>query len=343
MKSTIHFLPAIFALVLAATIASAHHNSSAVFDLETEIAIGGIIEDYEWRNPHLYFYIATTNEAGEEMTWRVEAGPLAIMKRLGWARDSLVEGDKIEITANPSRNPAKQSAFLVSVKSAGSVLPSFRRAESFAILTGNDQVEVESTDNIFGTWVTLIDPEGDNWIDEPSESLPLTEQGAAAIEAFDEATMHPGLTCTPFTAPAIMVVPDTKSIEDNGDTIRLRADFDNVDRTVHMNANAQQGDSALQGHSIGRWEDKVLVVETTGFADHNSGSAFGLPSGPNKKLVESFALNPDGKSLTYRFEFEDSDYLSEPYTGEVQWAYRPNLEYTSEECDLENSRLFLKD
>ncbi len=330
------------ALVLTATVASAHHNSGAVFDLETEIVIAGVIEDYEWRNPHLYFYIATTNETGDEMIWRIEAGPLAIMKRLGWTRDSLLEGDTIEITANPPRNPSRQSAFLVSVKSARTILPSFRRAESFAILTGNDQVEVDSTGDIFGTWVTLIDPEGEFWVDEPS-LLPLTGQGVTALEAFDEATMHPGLTCTPFTAPAIMVFPDTKSIEDNGHTIRLRADFDNVDRVVHMNTDAQPGDSALQGHSVGKWEGSVLVVETTGFADHNSGNGFGLPSGSNKKLVERFALNPDGKGLTYRFEFADSDYLSEPYAGEVQWAYRPNLEYTSEECDLENSRLFLKD
>jgi hypothetical protein len=328
-------------LFVAAT-AIAHHNSGAVFDLETEVTIAGVIEKYEWRNPHLYFYVATSDNAGASITWRVEAGPLALMKRLGWTRDSLVEGDKIEISANPSRNPERHSAFLVSVKSARSMLPSFRRAESFAILTGQDQPDVESTDNIFGTWVTLINPESEFWVDDPSV-LPLIEKGVAALEAFDEATMHPGLTCTPFTAPAIMVVPDTKSIEDNGDTIRIRADFDNVDRVVHLTGKDEQSGRVLQGQSFGRWEDNVLVVETAGFADHDSGNGFGLSSGPKKHLLERFSLNPDGKSLNYWFEFEDSDYLSESYSGEVQWAYRPGLEYTSEECDLENSRLFLED
>ena len=331
------------ACLFIATIAMAHHNSGAVFDLKTEVTIAGVIEKYEWRNPHLYFYIGTSDEAGANATWRIEAGPLAIMKRLGWTRDSLVKGDKIEITANPSRNPSKQSAFLVSVKSGRNMLPSFRNPEeSLPILTGRDPLKVEKATGIFGTWVTLVDLESDNWVDEPTK-LPLSDQGIAAYEAFDEATMHPGLTCTPFTAPAIMVVPDTKSIENNGDTIRIRADFDNVDRVVHVTGKDEQSGPVLQGHSVGRWDEYVLVVETTGFADHNSGNGFGLPSGSKKKLVERFALNPDGQGLTYRFEFEDPDYLSESYSGEVQWAYRPGLEYTSEECDLENSRLFLKD
>ena len=161
------------ACLFIATIAMAHHNSGAVFDLKTEVTIAGVIEKYEWRNPHLYFYIATSDEAGANATWRIEAGPLAIMKRLGWTRDSLVKGDKIEITANPSRNPSKQSAFLVSVQSGRIRLPSFRNSEeSLPILTGRDSLKVEKATGIFGTWVTLVDLEGDNWVDEPTK-LPL--------------------------------------------------------------------------------------------------------------------------------------------------------------------------
>ena len=60
-------------------------------------------------------------------------------------------------------------------------------------------------------------------------------------------------------------------------------------------------------------------------------------------LHEELELSAGGKSLTYRFTLEDPEFLTEPLSGEAQWTYRPDLEYESLECDLENSRLFLTD
>jgi len=98
-----------------------------------------------------------------------------------------------------------------------------------------------------------------------------------------------------------------------------------------------------QGHSIGRREGEVLVVDTTHFAEHRSGAARGIPSGSQKHLVERFELNPDRTSMTYRFVLEDSGHLSAPVTGEVQSMYRPDVEFAPVACDLENARRFVGD
>jgi hypothetical protein len=111
-----------------------------------------------------------------------------------------------------------------------------------------------------------------------------------------------------------------------------------MDSTTHDEAPASH-----HGHSIGRWAGDALIVETERFADHRMGNAFMLTSGPDKRLVEQFELGPDGDALTYTFELSDPAYLAEPITGEVRWAYRPDLELASVDCNIENARRYLEE
>ena len=87
----------------------------------------------------------------------------------------------------------------------------------------------------------------------------------------------------------------------------------------------------------------MLIVDTSHFGDHRNGNARGLSSGSRKHLVERFELDADGKSLTYRFELEDLEYLAAPVTGEMRWAYRPDLEFAPIACELDNARRFITD
>ena len=66
----------------------------------------------------------------------------------------------------------------------------------------------------------------------------------------------------------------------------------------------------------------------------------GLPSGPQKKLIERFAIDPDRVSLTYSYQLEDPEYLREPVSGRATWAYRPDPEFTLQACDRDNARRF---
>jgi hypothetical protein len=299
------------------------------------------VTKYEFRNPHVYVYVDAKNGDGEIVSWRIEAGPLGILRRLGWDRNTLAAGDNISVIGNPARNPEKHAAFLKSGQVNDIDLPPFRGEESRKTLTTYKATTKGKADSLNGTWVTLLNLANFALVEEP-EKLPMTPKGSAALESFDENTMHTGLDCIPFTAPVLMLVPDTKSIRISDDFISIRADFDNAERLIRMTEISHDSDEAtVQGSSVGRWEDKTLVIETNRFADHRMGNSFGLPSGSQKHLAESLELNPDGKSLTYRFELNDPEFLTEPISGEVQWAYRPDVEYLGLECDPENSRRFL--
>ena len=98
---------------------------------------------------------------------------------------------------------------------------------------------------------------------------------------------------------------------------------------------------AVNGSSVGRWDDDALVIETTRFTDNNSGLAQGIPSGPQKRLTERFELIDDGAGMRYSYAFEDPEYLAEPVSGEGRWDYRPDLSPDPVECDLESAGRYL--
>jgi hypothetical protein len=68
------------------------------------------------------------------------------------------------------------------------------------------------------------------------------------------------------------------------------------------------------GHSIGHWEDDVLVVDTVGFAP-------GVLSPPvlnseQLHVVERFALDPDTQILRRSYVATDPVYYVDEYVGE---------------------------
>ena len=99
----------------------------------------------------------------------------------------------------------------------------------------------------------------------------------------------------------------------------------------------------MLGQSVGRWEGKTLVVETTNFKEHANGLSTSLPSSTQKKLIERFSVSPDGKSLTYSGSVEDPVYLTRPIEWTGMWEYRPGMPHSNQKCDVEVARKFLTD
>jgi hypothetical protein len=141
-----------------------------------------------------------------------------------------------------------------------------------------------------------------------------------------------------------MIWPAGKEFEINETTVRIRDEMD-VQRVIHLDqASHENASIADQGHSIGWWEDGVLVVDTTHFTPHRRGLAIGgLPSGANKHLVERFALSADRTTLNYSFRLEDDEFLAEPVTGQLTLLYRPDLPFLNEACDMESAGRHLLD
>jgi hypothetical protein len=337
------------AMPVAITPAQAHH-SPAAYDLQESVLVDGVVTRVQWANPHVYVYLEVEPDDGTAVVWQIEVDAPSNMERHGWYRDTLVPGDQGRVRMYPGRDADKHIAKLYRFRKADGTHLSWFDPD----FLDTDAPTGQKTDSLAGIWAPdPLDPNSDvGRLQErliaasygQASGLPLTERGVEALRSFSD-DLSPTVQCIPRTAPSItMYTSGLHEIELRGDVVLLRENWFGTERTVHMNVASHRGAPvAIQGHSIGRWEDDVLVVETANFADHREGLFNKLPSGENKRLIERFELNPDRESLTYRWEVMDSDYLTAPISGENRWSYRPDAGFSIVECSLESAGQFLQD
>jgi hypothetical protein len=330
------------ASLLVSQFAGAHH-SNAMYDHDTVTTLEGVVTKYEWANPHVYIYIEGAPQSGERAEWRIEANATGLMRLRGWSENSLEPGERVAVEANLHRNPDRHAALGQSVtKENGQIL---RVRES---RDGAEEVVAFTASSLSGNWL----PSGSEvarFLRQGSASWPLTEAGRTAFESFtdvdnpDEA-INPGKDCAALPPPITMMFPVVTTIDVGENTVSIHMSIvGDVERTVHMNVDSHDGvEYTYQGHSIGRWDGDALVVDTAYFAPHVYGIAENVASGPDKHVSERFELAPDRTSLTYSYVLEDPEYLREPITGSMRWAYRPDLPYLAQPCDIENARRYLE-
>jgi hypothetical protein len=86
--------------------ANAHHSITGEFDQETTIQLKGVLTDFDWANPHLWYYVDVTNASGEIEHWQCTTGtnPNRLL-RGGWKKSDLVIGSVVVFdNANPARD-----------------------------------------------------------------------------------------------------------------------------------------------------------------------------------------------------------------------------------------------
>jgi hypothetical protein len=115
------------------------------------------------------------------------------------------------------------------------------------------------------------------------------------------------------------------------DTIVIQYGQMDLKRTVHMNQKAHPANvtPTRAGHSIGRWEGDVLVVDTVGFLP----GVLNAPVRHSDKMhvLERFSLDAKTMKLARSYEVEDPVYLKGKYTGSdvIQPA---DAAYTGDTC-----------
>jgi hypothetical protein len=273
---------------------------------------------------------------GSTSTVEVEAGAAAVLNGLGFTKDSIKNGDVVSVVGNPGR--AKPDAFVLGrelYKSDGTYVP--LNIASRSVYEG----KTASATSIAGTWFSSRTEFGaflgsaGRWT--------LTDKGRAAAAGADERTKNALKNCIPVGAPALMFYPVANTITVQKDRVVMKVDWMDSERTVFLDGRAHPpaAQTSLQGHSVGRWDGKTLVVETTNFRDHPMGLSLSMPSSTQKKLTERFALSEDGKTLIYSGTLEDPVYLAKPVEWSGKWEYRPTMKASGEKCNVEVASRFL--
>jgi len=316
-------------------IAAAHH-SRAAFDTTKEVQLQGTVTNVLWANPHIYFTIEMRAANGATQLQEIEVGPLQTLQPLGLTRDTLVVGERVTVRANPNRKGAGHLAVGLDVtKSDGAVFPLHVRGNARPPPTAAPAT------SLAGRWVPVA-ADFTGVLVPASASWPLTAVGRAGLE--DGAGDSQG-RCIPWPAPLLMALPMLRTIDVSDDRVTIDFDWLHAERVVRLDLSEHPAGvtPTLQGHSIGRWDGDTLVIDSRGFTPHDEGGGYGVPSGPDKHMIERLSLTADRTRLTYEFTVEDPLSLTEPVTLRTQWTHRPDLEPEGAECDVALAERFLTD
>ena len=322
-------------IILASASQAPAHHSAAAYDTAKEVRVTGTVLQYRFANPHVYLTLQVKNPDGSTTRLEIEAGAASVLNGLGFTKDSVAVGDVVTVVGNPDR------------KNAGFVLGRdlYKRDGSYVPLNiASRSVYQEKTDtatSIAGTWFA---PRSEFTAYMGGTSRwNLTEKGRAAASAVDpKATTQKD--CIPVGAPGLMFYPVADTITVERDRVVMKIDWMDSERVVYLDGRKHPPvtQTFLHGHSVGRWEGNVLVVETTNFTDHPMGLSMSLPGSARRRLTERFALGDDRKTLIYSGVVEDPVYLTQPAQWSGKWEYRPTMRHSNQKCDVEVARRFLQ-
>ena len=338
MRPTIIIAAVIF--VLAST-ASGHHSDAAL-DMNSVVTFEGSVTEYSMRNPHTYFTVESIDERGEAIEWTVQLGSAISVSRRGWTRDTLSLGDRVKVGVRPARDGRPYGLF-VSLEKEG-VPISYSRLPAPPVAA--------STTTLEGRWIVDRSSLGADYpggLDQLMiRELTLTEKGRVLEAAYSQnSEENPELACMTKPTPGGLIYTDIYPMEiefiEGEEIIKIRVQYFDQERTVHMDGRAHPDadERSHEGHSIGRWEGEVLVVDTANFADNRSPYQNGIPSGARKHVVERYRLGEDGTRMTLEFVLEDPEYIVGSMTHTRDLIYSPYLDMSPFDCDLEATRRFV--
>jgi len=332
-------------LLIASASAHAHH-SRAPFLLDETIEFDATVTEVAWMSPHVYIEVTTMNAAGAEEAWTLEGHSIPGFVRLGWQRDSVQAGDRARIIAHPSRNRDKKFAMLYSLTLGdGLTYYAYQIPEGKRVPGVENRAPTSPSTDLSGTWRHMV-PLFEATIGSfrPPAEWPLTEKGRAQVDAWN-VNDDPELDCVPMGVPRLILATYSHAWTRTADRIVIEKERSPQVRVIHLDGAPRPAGFVANelGYSAGRFEaDGTLVVETTGFAPTRWGSARGLDSSEQKRVVERFKLTGDGFRMSVSYTIEDPVYLTQPVTVEGEYQKGSDYEFVDEPCDKETARRHLQ-
>lgn len=314
--------------------ANAHH-SPAAYDLTAELTVEGVVVAVDWRNPHIYVTLEVAGLAGPRIV-TIESDGIAAVQTSGLEREVLAPGTRVAIRGYPNRRDEDHLLGVDLAARDGAIYPlgprgrSTQRAATVAPATG-----------LAGKWAPT--PASFRALATAARTWPFTAAALAAATDIASTLAAAGGCTPPYTQPTLMGLHVLRTIDVAADAVTVRIDgMDEAVRTVHLGLHAHPADvePSLLGHSIGRWENGALLIDTVGFEPARQGIAFGIPSSAAKHMTEKLSLTADARALQYEFTLEDPEYLASPVSFAMLWEHRPDLELSGG-CDPAIARRFL--
>jgi hypothetical protein len=351
------------AALTVSTTTLAHHGFGR-FDRSKEVEFTGVITGIDFVNPHSYLHFDAVTADGENIAMRCEMRAATLMRRSGWSAEMFVIGAPATVFGFGHRDdPA--SCYLEDITIGDA--PGFNRNDQFttdAVDVSDRPLRLPSGEpNISGDWaqeqyVIAVPPGGRGGALVPKSMIAavesgelaiadvppsgwgprpvtLTDRGQAEADAFEmwSPEDNPRLRCRPTSIIFDWVFDGAVNrIAQEEDRIVINYGLYSFERVIHMDMDEHPADiePSYAGHSIGRWEGDVLVVDTVGFEP----GVIAAPVRHSDRLhiVERFSLDPQTMALTREYVAEDPVYFTDQYVGS-DTVLVADVPYVAHPCD----------
>ena len=292
-------------LLLMASHAASHHNWSAIYDVDSDMEIEGVISSIQWRNPHVRVSFTVDEGTADEKVYTTESNSVASLTRMNVTEDVLAVGTRVRVVGYRSRSRdddifmnhllLPDNREVIFLRTAEPRWPDASRIGNTDRLHGRvvEADPAKRPTSIFAVWNTIYGAEG-------SHQALRFPRGAFQIDYKIERRSG---SCATKDVWGQMGAPYPIQLIDNGDIVVIHAEeFDTI-REVHMGVAHENPGTFTDnlGYSTGRMDGGRLLVTTT-FEGSNSPIQF----------YETFMLSADHNRLLYTSTLVDPESNNAP-------------------------------
>jgi hypothetical protein len=323
-------------LLLNVAGALAHHSFAPHFDRSKPVSISGTVIAFEARNPHSYLRIAAVDENGQTREYVCESHGVTQLSRNGITPPLFKTGTRIRVMGSLSRH-SPYMCFFDSIELEDGRTLSVNGPRGPAGAPATTAARTPRTE-IFGTWLLAPMPNRSTSGPQPMMQF-LTRAGEQAVASYDPFRDDPTFRCDPVAVRRVWGAPGTplEIVREGGDVV-LRHEWMDVRRVVHMNMTSHPADGPRRslGHSIGRFEDDTLVIETANYAagvlnqyvEQAGRPTRGLLHSAALTTVERLRLDAARQRLVVSIDLVDPEFFTQPFP-------RSALEYAPSDLRIE--------
>lgn len=98
------------------SVSLAHHSVTGQFDPSKPLSLTGVVSKVEWVNPHIYVHLDVSDEQGTVTTWAFETVPVAMARRAGLTKETLMgNGEPMTIDGIAAKDATLRLGFIYKI------------------------------------------------------------------------------------------------------------------------------------------------------------------------------------------------------------------------------------